>query len=211
MPRSRDRREKSEEGCRENWARQNRKNEPVNCATSSLALADLYRTPNFRIGVRAVVQQRTLSFRRSVSVFGGRSQPVEATLYLRGKRWSAEWNEDFIEVLLRGVAEGDRESFIVDLFSGGSAWWDSSRGAASLQVGIDACGTRGDFPEVLRSINRPGRSQSYLAAQPAGSLLHLAFGCLQNFGEPESTRRPVYWRPGGAAWRMGNLSCAKAQ
>src|ERR1700689_3140445 len=32
---------------------------------------------------------------------GWRSQPVEATLYLRGKRWSAEWNEDFIEVLLR--------------------------------------------------------------------------------------------------------------
>src|SRR5580692_4315588 len=49
----------------------------------------------------------------------------------------------------RGVAEGDRESFwqavIVDLFSGGSAWWDSSCAAASLQVGIDACGTRGDF------------------------------------------------------------------
>ena len=30
-------------------------------------------------------------------------------------------------------------------FSGGSAWWDSSCGAASLQAGIDACGTRGDF------------------------------------------------------------------
>src|ERR1700733_1142251 len=29
------------------------------------------------------------------------SQPVDATLYLREKRWSAEWNEDFIEVLLR--------------------------------------------------------------------------------------------------------------
>src|SRR5580765_4154838 len=49
----------------------------------------------------------------------------------------------------RGVAKGDRAGFwqavIVDLFSGSSAWWDSSRGAASLQVGIDACGTRGDF------------------------------------------------------------------
>src|ERR1700726_3937625 len=48
-----------------------------------------------------------------------------------------------------GVAEGDRTSFwqavIVDLFSGGSAWWDSSCAAASLQAGIDACGTRGDF------------------------------------------------------------------
>ena len=29
------------------------------------------------------------------------SQPVGATLYLRGKRWSVGWNEDFIEVLLR--------------------------------------------------------------------------------------------------------------
>ena len=49
----------------------------------------------------------------------------------------------------RGVAEGDRTSFwqavIVDLFSGGSLWWDTSSGAASLQVGIDARGTRGDF------------------------------------------------------------------
>src|ERR1700722_9090663 len=49
----------------------------------------------------------------------------------------------------RGVAEGDRTSVwqgvIVDLFSGGSARWDSSCGAASLQVGLDACGTRGDF------------------------------------------------------------------
>src|SRR6476660_5413690 len=49
----------------------------------------------------------------------------------------------------RGVAKGDRAGFwqavIVDLFSGGSAWWDSSRGSSPLQVGIDACGTRGDF------------------------------------------------------------------
>src|SRR6478609_7780440 len=49
----------------------------------------------------------------------------------------------------RRVAEGDRASFrqavLVDLFSGGSAWWDSSCGAASLQAGLDACGTRGDF------------------------------------------------------------------
>src|ERR1700737_670229 len=48
-----------------------------------------------------------------------------------------------------GVAEGDWTSLwqalIVDLFSGGSAWWDSSCAAASLQVGIDACGTRGVF------------------------------------------------------------------
>src|SRR6202453_1373508 len=30
-----------------------------------------------------------------------RSQPVDATLYLRGKRWSVGWNGDFIEVLQR--------------------------------------------------------------------------------------------------------------
>src|ERR1700710_2619558 len=29
------------------------------------------------------------------------SQPVAATLYLRGKRWSVGWNGDFIKVLLR--------------------------------------------------------------------------------------------------------------
>ncbi len=34
---------------------------------------------------------------------------------------------------------------IVDLFFGGSAWWDSSCPAASLQAGIDAGGTRGDL------------------------------------------------------------------
>src|SRR5258706_4603134 len=49
----------------------------------------------------------------------------------------------------RRVAEGDRTSFwqavIVDLFFGGSAWWDSSCPAASLQAGLDARGTRGDF------------------------------------------------------------------
>src|SRR6266481_3065287 len=49
----------------------------------------------------------------------------------------------------RRVAEGDRASFweavIVDLFFGGSAWWDSSCGAAPLKAGLDARGTRGDF------------------------------------------------------------------
>src|SRR5437879_13826397 len=49
----------------------------------------------------------------------------------------------------RRVAEGDRTSFwqavIVDLFFGGSAWWDSSCPAASLQAGLDARGTRGDL------------------------------------------------------------------
>jgi hypothetical protein len=46
---------------------------------------------------------------------------------------------------LKAIGRAFGKGVIVDLFSGGSAWWDSSRGAASLQVGIDACGTRGDF------------------------------------------------------------------
>ena len=49
----------------------------------------------------------------------------------------------------RRVAEGDWAGFwqavIVDLFFGGTAWWDSSCPAASLQAGVDARGTRGDF------------------------------------------------------------------
>jgi hypothetical protein len=49
----------------------------------------------------------------------------------------------------RGVTQGDRPSFwqavIVDLFPGGTAWWDSSCGAASLQAGIDTVRARGDF------------------------------------------------------------------
>jgi hypothetical protein len=49
----------------------------------------------------------------------------------------------------RRVAEGDWTRFwqavILDLYFGGTAWWDSSCRAASLQAGIDARGTRGDF------------------------------------------------------------------
>jgi hypothetical protein len=62
----------------------------------------------------------------------------------------------------RRVAEGDRTSFwqavIVDLFFGISAWWDSSGPAASLQAGIDARGTRGNFQRCygksIGTINR---------------------------------------------------------
>ena len=47
------------------------------------------------------------------------------------------------------VAEGYRSSFrqtvIIDLFSGRTARWDPSCGAASLQAGVDAVGARGDF------------------------------------------------------------------
>src|SRR5664279_2264188 len=49
----------------------------------------------------------------------------------------------------RRVAEGDRTSVwqavVVDLFPGGTAWWDSSCAAAPLKAGIDAVGARGDF------------------------------------------------------------------
>src|SRR6267142_1938550 len=37
----------------------------------------------------------------SMSALQRWSQPVAATLYLRGKRWSVGWNGDFIEVLLQ--------------------------------------------------------------------------------------------------------------
>ena len=46
---------------------------------------------------------------------------------------------------LKAIGRAFWQAVLVDLFSGGSARWDSSCAAASLQVGIDACGTRGDF------------------------------------------------------------------
>jgi hypothetical protein len=46
---------------------------------------------------------------------------------------------------LKAIGRAFGKAVIVDLFSGGSVWWDSSCRAASLQVGIDACRTRGDF------------------------------------------------------------------
>ena len=49
----------------------------------------------------------------------------------------------------RRVAEGNRSSFwqavVIDLFSGGAAWWHSPSGAASLEAGVDAVGARGDL------------------------------------------------------------------
>ena len=58
----------------------------------------------------------------------------------------------------REVAEGDWAGFwqavIVDLFFGGTAWWDSSCPAASLQAGVDARGTRGDFQRRYGTSNR---------------------------------------------------------
>src|SRR6516225_9820061 len=50
----------------------------------------------------------------------------------------------------RGIAEGDWTSVwqavIVDLFSGGPLWWNSSGTASSFAIGIDAFGARGDIP-----------------------------------------------------------------
>src|SRR3979490_1346294 len=89
-----------------------------------------------------------------MSAFEGWSQPVDATLYLRGEMEGAVMGQRFHRGFMgrregRRVAEGDRTSFwqavIVDLFFGGTAWWDSSCRAASLQAGIDARGARGDF------------------------------------------------------------------
>src|ERR1700720_3428745 len=59
----------------------------------------------------------------------------------------------------RRVAEGDWTSVwqavLVDLFFGGPAWWDSSCPAASLQAGLDARGTRGDFQRRYRPSSGP--------------------------------------------------------
>jgi hypothetical protein len=74
----------------------------------------------------------------------------------------------------RGVAEGDRPSFwqavIVYLFPGGTAWRDSSCPAASLQAGIDAGGTRGDFQRdygpSISTIDRQGTWPLTLDGEP---------------------------------------------
>jgi hypothetical protein len=96
-----------------------------------------------------------------MSVYQGWSQPVDATLYLEREMecglmahkfhrgFTAAEKTELWDRWKRGESLGDRTSFweavIVDLFFGGSAWWDSSCRAASLQVGLDARGTRGDF------------------------------------------------------------------
>src|SRR6476620_1202308 len=81
---------------------------------------------------------------------------------LRGKRWSVAMDREFRRGVYNGredgvmgslaarrVAEGDRagvwEAVIVDLFPGVAIRWDSSSSSASLAVGADAFGTRGDI------------------------------------------------------------------
>ena len=104
--------------------------------------------------------ERTWPDVRVVSASGGWSQPVGATLYLKGKDGVWRWIRDFVEGLQRrrrrscGIAgsgasrcdwTGFWQAVIVDLFSGCPAWWDSSCRAAAVQAGIDARGARGDF------------------------------------------------------------------
>src|SRR6476620_2510478 len=69
--------------------------------------------------------------RLSSRVYGGREDGVMGSL------------------AARGVAQSDRasiwEAFIVDLFPGVAIRWDSSSSSASLAIGADAFGTRGDI------------------------------------------------------------------
>src|SRR4030081_802842 len=102
----------------------------------------------------------------------------------------------------RGVAKGDRASFwetvILDLFFGASAWWDSSCPAASLQAGIDARGTRGDFQR------RYGTSIGTIDRQVAGPLTL--------DGEPGNEPQWRLWSlPSGACGRacLGASSSSK--
>src|SRR3974377_1352439 len=94
--------------------------------------------------------------------FGGWSQVVVATLYLGWTRWRMAMDRGTSRfqcggesgvvgpLAARGIAEGDWTSVwqavIVDLFSGGPLWWNSSGTASSFAIGIDAFGARGDIP-----------------------------------------------------------------
>src|SRR5882724_7525165 len=46
-------------------------------------------------------QSRRINGRSATSVLTWRSQLIDATLYLKGKRWSVGWDGDFIEGLRR--------------------------------------------------------------------------------------------------------------
>src|SRR5437879_10666323 len=90
----------------------------------------------------------------------------------------------------RRVAEGDRTSFwqavIVDLFFGGSAWWDSSCPAASLQAGIDARGPRGDF-------QRRVTTRQDIAAMDLFVVPTIGFDLLYAFVIIRLDRRDLVW------------------
>jgi hypothetical protein len=96
-----------------------------------------------------------------MSGYRGRSQPVDATLYLEGEMecglmghkfhrgftaaektelWDRWKRGESLKAIGRAFGKPSSSNYF-----GGSAWLDSSCPAASLQAGIDACGTRGDF------------------------------------------------------------------
>jgi hypothetical protein len=98
----------------------------------------------------------------TMSVFGGCSQLVDATLYLERKDGVSDDGstissrvygdrEDGVmgSLAARGIAEGDWpgvwQAVVVNIFPVGTARVDSSSATAALAIGVDACGTRGDI------------------------------------------------------------------
>lgn len=96
------------------------------------------------------------------SIKGRWSQPGDATLYLEGEMecglmahifhrgfTAAEkttlWDRWKRGESLKATGRAFSKQSSSIYFFGGSAWWDSSCPAASLQAGIDARGARGDF------------------------------------------------------------------
>src|ERR1700738_4476672 len=130
----------------------------------------------------------------------------------------------------RRVAEGDRTSFwqavIVDLFFGGSAWWDSSCPAASVQAGLDARGTRGDsgwcsdryqpagdLPTNRCRMMLPRRQDPQLrgvwirgGSRKAG-LLQPVSRCVRD--RPKRAKQPEARRAGPPALRLEVMLCAQ--
>jgi hypothetical protein len=137
-----------------------------------------------------------------MSVIGGWSQPVDATLYLEGEMecglmahkfhrgftaaektelWDRWKRGESLKAI--GRAFGKRSSSIY--FFGGSAWWDSSCPAASLPAGIDAHGTRGDFQR------RDGTSIEVTGPRS----VVLASKCDDHPAVPEQFNRAVFLKP----------------
>src|SRR3979490_2140799 len=115
------------------------------------------------------------------------SQPVDATLYLKGEMECALMGRRFHRGFtaaekaelwdrwkrgesLKAIGRAFGKAVIVDLFSGGSVWWDPSCPAASLQAGIDARGTRDDlqrrYGTSIDTIDRQGTWPLTLDGEP---------------------------------------------
>src|SRR5712664_3959672 len=67
----------------------------------SAAILNAQEGPSAAVPCPRWVKMRKALYEQMLSELHRWSQPVAATLYLRGKRWSVGWNGDFIEVLLR--------------------------------------------------------------------------------------------------------------